>query len=404
MASIRKRTWKTDGETRTAWTVDFVDQTGARHRRQFSTRREADAFRIEIETQLRSGVFRSDAQKTKVKDLAKLFLDHCKGRFERGERMTQATYETYRGYVSIYILADSGAPVLRTGDHRKVRFTEGVGNLTLVQLTSKAVADFRDRMRSAGVSIALIRHVMATVHTMLEFARLENITSTNTARGVRVIGKRNEGSKKVTPPSKELVRALLDEAPTDFRPKLLFALSTGVRAGEMRGLRWRHIDFGKSQVRVETRIDVYGNEDDQGTKTAAGMRTIPLAGELVAQLRDWRARSRFSSDDDFIFAGESGRWVSQSNIRKRQFYPLFDKIAKKHVSDPHKYPAPKRCTWHALRHFAISSWIEAGLSPKAVQTFAGHSSLQITMDRYGHLFPSENHLIAMNAISDQLSK
>jgi integrase len=38
-----------------------------------------------------------------------------------------------------------------------------------------------------------------------------------------------------------------------------------------------------------------------------------------------------------------------------------------------------------------------------VQTFAGHSSLQVTMDRYGHLFPSENHLIAMDAISDQLS-
>jgi integrase len=288
-------------------------------------------------------------------------------------------------------------------DNRKVRFAHGIANLTLVQLTSKTVADFRDQMRSAGVSIPLIRHVIATLHTMLEFARLENITSINTARGVRVIGKRNEGSKKVTPPSKELVRALLDEASTDFRPKLLFAVSTGVRAGEMRGLRWRHIDFGKSQVRVETRIDTYGNEDDQGTKTAAGMRTIPLSWQVVAQLRDSRARSRFSSDDDFVFAGASGRWVCQTYIREQQFYPLFDKIAQKHVSDPLKYPAPKRCTWHALRHFAISTWIEAGLSPKAVQTFAGHSSLQMTMDRYGHLFPSENHSIAMDAISDQLS-
>ncbi len=403
MASVRKRTWKTDGEPRTAWTVDFVDQTGERHRRQFSMKREADAFRIEIEAQLRSGAFRSDAQKTKIKDLAKLFLDHCKGRSDRGERMTRGTLRVYRIHIRIYMLGDSRTSVLKLGDNRKVRFAHGIGDLTLAQLTSKAVADFRDRMRTAGVSIPTIRHVISTLHTMLEYARLENISSINTARGVRVIGKRNEGSKKVTPPSKKLVRALLKEAPSDFHPMLLLAVSTAVRASEMRGLRWRHIDFDKRELRVETRIDQWGNEDDQGTKSAAGMRTIPLSEQLVVSMRDWRARSPFSSEGDFIFPSAKGKWVSHANMVKRRFYPLFDKVAEKHASDPQKYPEPKRCTWHALRHFAISTWIDIGLSPKAIQTFAGHSTLQMTMDRYGHLFPSDNHLIAMDAISNQLS-
>jgi integrase len=403
MASIRKRTWKTDGETRTAWAVDFVDQSGERHRHQFSTKREADTFRIDIEAQVSNGAFRSDTQKTKVRDLAMLFLDHCKGRFARGERMTQASYQMYRSLLSLYVLADSSAPVLKAGERRKVRFTDGVGNLTLAQLTSKAVADFRDRMRSTGVSIPNIRHVLKALQTMLEFARLENITSTNTARGVRVIGKRNEGSQKVTPPSKELVRALLNEASRDFRPMLLVAVSTGIRAGEMRGLRWRHIDFVKRKLRVETRIDAFGNEDDQGTKTSAGMRTIPLSGQLVAEMQDWRMRTQFASDDDFVFPSAKGGSICHPNMMKRHFRPLFCVVAAKHASDPDKYPEPKRCTWHALRHFAISTWIEAGLSVKAVQTFAGHSSLQVTMDRYGHLFPSDNHSIAMDSISDQLS-
>jgi integrase len=403
MASVRKRTWKTGDETRTAWTVDFVDQTGERHRRQFSTRREADAFRIEIEAQLRAGAFRSSAQKTKVKDLAKLFLDYCKGRVERGEHMTEGTYRMYRSYISVYMLADSRAPELKIVDNRKVRFTEGIGNVALPQLTSKAVADFRDRLRSAGVSVPLTRHVLRAIVRMLEFARVENIVSINTARGVRVIGKRNEGSNKVIPPSKELVRALLNEAPGDFRPMLLVAVSTGVRAGELRGLRWRHINFDKGELRVETRIDSFGNEDDQGTKTAAGMRTIPLSEQLVVQMRDWRTRTRFSSDDDFIFPSKKGRWICHANMVKRRFRPLFVKLAEKHASNPHKYPEPKDCSWHSLRHFAISTWIEAGLSPKAIQTFAGHSSLQMTMDRYGHLFPSDDHSIAMNAISEELS-
>jgi integrase len=55
-----------------------------------------------------------------------------------------------------------------------------------------------------------------------------------------------------------------------------------------------------------------------------------------------------------------------------------------------------------LRHVAVSCWIERGLSPKTVQTFAGHSSLQVTMDRYGHLFKSENHRQAMDAIAAEV--
>jgi integrase len=62
----------------------------------------------------------------------------------------------------------------------------------------------------------------------------------------------------------------------------------------------------------------------------------------------------------------------------------------------------KRFNWHGLRHFAVSTWIEAGLSPKTVQTFAGHASLQVTMDRYGHLFPSEDHKRAMDHIATTL--
>jgi len=56
----------------------------------------------------------------------------------------------------------------------------------------------------------------------------------------------------------------------------------------------------------------------------------------------------------------------------------------------------------SLRHYAVSTWIEAGLAPKTIQTFAGHSSLQVTMDRYGHLFPSDDHKAAMDAIAGEL--
>jgi integrase len=61
-----------------------------------------------------------------------------------------------------------------------------------------------------------------------------------------------------------------------------------------------------------------------------------------------------------------------------------------------------RHDWHSLRHFAISHWISAALAPKTVQTFVGHASLAITMDRYWHLFPSDDHRQAMDGIARDL--
>lgn len=68
-----------------------------------------------------------------------------------------------------------------------------------------------------------------------------------------------------------------------------------------------------------------------------------------------------------------------------------DNLVKRHFQPPFDAAGVRRFNWHGLRHFAVSTWIEAGLTPKTVQTFAGHASLQITMDRYGHVFPSDDH-------------
>jgi integrase len=171
--------------------------------------------------------------------------------------------------------------------------------------------------------------------------------------------------------------------------------------GELHALRWRHLDLAKREVKVETRVDSYGDEDV--TKTAAGMRTIPLGRPLVLMLKKWKLRTKRKKPDDLVFPNKRGWYTGHDNMVKRKFLPLFDLLAEKHKQDPAKYPEPSaRFNWHALRHFAVSCWIEAGLSPKTVQTFAGHSSLQVTMDRYGHLFKSDDHKKAMDAIAHDM--
>lgn len=401
--SIRKRTWKNaDGRESTRWTVDVTDANGHRERRQFDSRKEADAFRFTTESAIRKGTFRGDAAKFTVRDAAKLFLEHCEGRWKRRERMTQQNYRTMDGHIGNYICRD---PKRHEGKVRPSRLTRefdgGIGNIRLSQLTARSVGDFRDRLRDAGVSVVTARKILSTLQQLLQHAVGRDMVGVNVARGVKVIGRRDEGARKIVPPTKEAMRALLSVADRDFRVKLAFASSTGVRAGELHALRWRHMDLAKGEVKVEARVDAYGDEDV--TKTAAGMRTIPLSQTLVLMLKEWKLRTKRKKIDDLVFPSRRGWYCGHDNMIKRRFLPLFEKLEELHRQDPRKHPeAPLRFNWHALRHFAISCWIEADLSPKTVQTFAGHSSLQVTMDRYGHLFKSDDHRKAMDMIAAEM--
>jgi integrase len=386
MASVRRRTWKTaSGEAKAAWVVDYTDSRGDRQRKHFSHKKAADAFRIHIEGQIQTGTYRPNADKVTVKEVCESFLEHCTGRNERDERMTRKMLTVYKGHVNNHILH---------GDH-------GLGSRKLSQLTARSVGDFRDRLRSVGVTVPTARKILATLHSALAYAISQDWVATNAAHGTRVIGPRDEGSRKIAPPSKKDVRAMLDAADEDSRLMLSFAASTGARAGEQWAARWRDADLDNGALNISRRVDAYGEEG--APKSAAGVRTVPLSKQLVAMLKAWKLKSKCKKPDDLIFPNGEGNHIGHDNLIKRQFLPLFESLEAAHKDDPANVPVPpRRFNWHGLRHFAVSCWIEAGLAPKTVQTFAGHASLQVTMDRYGHLFPSEDHKKAMDQIAKGL--
>ena len=380
MASVRKRSW---GD-KSAWVVDYIGN-GGRERKQFSTKKAADAFRIKVEGQIQAGTYRAD--RVAVAEACERFLAHCEGRHSRDERMTRKMLLVYRGHIKNYI-------------------GPGLGNRRLSGLTTGAVGDFKDRLRNgdvsgAAVSVPTTRKIISTLHGVLEYARSQDWVATNVAQGVKVIGPRAEGSKKITPPSKAALLAILDAASDDFRLKLIFAASTGCRAGEQWAARWEDADLEGGELHIRRRVDAWGEEGVP--KSTAGVRTVPLSAQLVAMLRAWKLRSRYSTPSDLIFPSRRGSYIGHDNLVKREFLPLFERRRameeEKQTGKSGGPPSAARFNWHALRHFAVSTWIEAGLTPKAVQTFAGHASLAITMDRYGHLFPSEDHRNAMDRIA-----
>ncbi|MET4323596.1 tyrosine-type recombinase/integrase [Bradyrhizobium sp. RT5a] len=138
-------------------------------------------------------------------------------------------------------------------------------------------------------------------------------------------------------------------------------------------------------------------------KSEAGIRWVPLGADVVKMLKAWKLRSKRSKSDDLAFPNGRGSYVRHGHHLKDKFYPLFKKLADLHAADPVTHAAaPQRFKWHSLRHFAVSCWIGQRLPPKTVQTFVGHATLQMTMDTYGHMFPSEDHSKAMDAIAKGL--
>lgn len=382
MASVRRRTWKVaSGEAKAAWVVDYTDSRGDRQRKHFTNKKRADAFRIHIEGQMQAGTYRPDAERVTVKEVCESFLEHCADRNTRDEDMTRKMLAVYKGHVKNHILHED----------------RGLGSCKLSQLTAKSIGAFRDRLRSVGVTIPTTRKILTTLHSALAYAISQDWVATNAAHGTRVRGPRDERSKKIVPPSKEGIRAIFEAADGDFRVALLFAASTGARAGEQWGARWRDVDLDKGDFSISRRVDAYGDEGPP--KSVAGVRTVPISDQLIALLRAWKLKSKFKKPDDLIFPNGEGNYIGHDNLVKRRFKPLFDKVEASHVNEQRSSPPPRRFNWHALRHFAISCWIEAGMAPKTVQTFAGHASLQVTMDRYGHLFPSEDHKRVMDQIA-----
>jgi integrase len=228
----------------------------------------------------------------------------------------------------------------------------------------------------------MARKALASLKSILGEAQRRGLVAQNAAQPVRVDLKRREQGKLTIGrdiPSKTEINTILASAEGRWRPLFVTAVFTGMRSSELRGLTWNDIDEKQKVIHVRQRADHWGAMG--APKSAAGDRTIPMAPMVANALRDWRLICP-RGEAGLVFPNGNGRVENHANIANRGFYAL--QIAAGIVETDGK---PKY-GMHALRHFFASWAIGQEFSPKRVQTLLGHSSIQMTFDRYGHLFPS----------------
>jgi integrase len=168
--------------------------------------------------------------------------------------------------------------------------------------------------------------------------------------------------------SPEEAAALIAAAPEQDRVVWATATYAGLRCGELKALRDEDIDLAAGVIHVERGWDDY--EGVIELKTRAGRRKVPIA----AVLRDYITENRMSSGDGLAF----GRTADA---------PFDAKRMQERADKAWKESGLERICPHECRHTFASLMIAAGVNPKALQTFMGHSDIRETLNRYGHLFP-----------------
>jgi integrase len=240
------------------------------------------------------------------------------------------------------------------------------------------------------MSRAMGRKVMSSLKSLLKDAQRRGNVAQNAALAVKRIDADRRGEQKfkvgVDIPTGDEIRAILAAAGPRLRPLLLTAVFTGLRSSELRGLRWSDVDLKHSELHVRQRADRYGVIGKP--KSAAGHRTVPLGPMVLNVLREWKLACP-KGEHNLVFPTPSGG-ISLHNNVVRALTASAGAAGLTTAKGKPKYAGP-----HALRHFFASWCINPldrggqGLPPKVVQHLLGHSTLAMTMDTYGHLFPAD---------------
>lgn len=214
------------------------------------------------------------------------------------------------------------------------------------------------------------------------YCKLVTLPKDNTTREINVLTPEQQ---------KSFIAALVDH---ELEMLFLTALSTGLRLGEILGLKWSDIDFNTGTLTVNrtlqrvTEIDRNGNREskviEQLPKTKNSIRTIPIPKNILAKLKDYKIQQsknklqigELYANNDYVFCDKLG-------------YPLDDKKPNRNLKSILGKLGIAPLKFHGLRHTYATRLFEANVPSKTVQVLMGHYDISITMDVYTKVMPEK---------------
>jgi integrase len=292
--SVRKRRWTTNKcEQREAWVVDYA-VNGKRHTKTFERKRDADRYHAGVTVDVGKGIHTPESRSLTVAQAAEQWLAYVEL-----EGLERSTIDHYRTHVNRHIKPRIGATKLAT-------------------LTTPTVNGFRDELL-ADLSRAMARKVLVSFRSIIKDARRRGTIAHNVSEGVTIKNDKRADRKLEVGrdiPTPDEVRRILAAPPRDWRAFLVVAAFTGLRASELRGLRWTDIDLSAGAVHVRQRADAWGTIGRPKTETSE--RSIPVGPFVINTLKEWKLASPKS---ELVFPGKDGGPVSHSVAMHSGYWP-----------------------------------------------------------------------------------
>lgn len=376
MASVAKRKWTHNSITKEAWIVRYKDGD-AHPQRTFTLKKEAEAFKRQVETEIEKG---AHVSRRSSRTLAALVDEVCADidrRVSAGQVGPGYLDQTSRSlryaveYMGAKIVAEmTWQDVEAYGRHLMTRESKWAGrklsNTTVrVVMTALRMAfDYGIRRGYAVrniVSDAMkeIGHLPAKPITPFTQIEMRGVIETIERRG-------NQQSRR----GQALIRACV-----------YLGTMCGLRRGEIMALTWDHFDFERRQIAVVqnlTPADVI-----KAPKTKAGIRTIPMPALVAAALEAWRPFV-VADPRGLIFRTKPGGIIRASDFYSDLWHPILSKAGLHPVDGRWRH-------FHATRHFAGSAWLDAGVPLPEVSRLMGHANMQITARIYSHAITEVHH-------------
>lgn len=368
--NIRERS---DGrfEVRVTARIDFA--TGKAKRISYYAKTRAEATKILHEEEYKIHISEMvDPTSTKLIDWLRIWLETY-----MKNSLKQSTYTSYKGYIENHL-----APAFPA--------------LKLKDLTSKLLQDFYNyKLTEEGLSPKTITNLHRCLHKALKQAVLEHHLNFNPCDAVNL--PRNEKPQVEILTREEQERLIYTSYKFRYGIFIRLTLATGIRLGELLGLRWENIDVRKNMLNIRRTLNRMPKVDYNGVgnsteiviqepKTKNSVRSIPLMQIIIKELQQWRniqfadARTagKIYNDSGFIVTNQTGGY-----IEPRTFKDYYDEILE--ASGLGHY------TFHALRHTFATRALEQGMDSKTLSTLLGHYSVSFTLDTYTHVLDSQKH-------------
>lgn len=217
-----------------------------------------------------------------------------------------------------------------------------------------------------------VRDILTVLGQILDYAAMQGLCNRRTDK--IKLPKDTMGTIKIFSSSEQQQFVMFLNRELDLQKLgVLICLYTGMRLGEICGLRWDDVDFANQMLKVRRTIQRVSNENG-GTsflidtpKTQKSVRDIPIPGFLIGYLKKYKC----SNSSAYVLTGTSQFTQPRTYQNRFKAYLRASKL-------------PEDFHFHTLRHTFASRAIELGFDPKTLSEILGHSNVNITLDRYVH--------------------